>query len=100
MVGVAVRGAAPCQAGANPNPVLGSRAMEPLSQQSAQQNDESVEERPGQRPAAKPPQFDPAFRERLYDLFRWRRDVRRFKRVKLPTGTIVRLISIALPRSV
>jgi 5,6-dimethylbenzimidazole synthase len=42
-----------------------------------------------------PPEFDAEFRERLYDLLRWRRDVRRFKRVALPDGTIERLISIA-----
>jgi 5,6-dimethylbenzimidazole synthase len=42
-----------------------------------------------------PPEFDAQFRERLYDLLRWRRDVRRFKRVALPDGAIERLISIA-----
>jgi 5,6-dimethylbenzimidazole synthase len=41
------------------------------------------------------PQFDAAFRARLYDLLRWRRDVRRFRRERLPEGTIERLISIA-----
>ena len=41
------------------------------------------------------PEFDAAFRERLYDLLKWRRDVRRFKRAPLPPGTIERLISIA-----
>jgi 5,6-dimethylbenzimidazole synthase len=43
----------------------------------------------------KPPQFDSEFRARLYDLLKWRRDVRRFKRDPLPQGTIERLISIA-----
>jgi 5,6-dimethylbenzimidazole synthase len=42
-----------------------------------------------------PPEFDAAFRQKLLDLLRWRRDVRRFQRRKLPHGTIERLISIA-----
>jgi 5,6-dimethylbenzimidazole synthase len=42
-----------------------------------------------------PPQFDAAFREKLRDLLKWRRDVRRFKRDALPEGTIERLIEIA-----
>jgi 5,6-dimethylbenzimidazole synthase len=42
-----------------------------------------------------PAQFDSAFRERFYDLLRWRRDVRRFKRDSLPHGTIERLIGLA-----
>ena len=41
------------------------------------------------------PEFGPEFRERLYDLLKWRRDVRRFKRTPLPQGTIERLIAIA-----
>jgi 5,6-dimethylbenzimidazole synthase len=41
------------------------------------------------------PQFDAGFRARLYDLLKWRRDVRRFKRDALPHGTIERLLSIA-----
>src|SRR5262245_4223882 len=41
------------------------------------------------------PEFGPEFRERLYDLLKWRRDVRRFKRIPLPAGTIERLIAIA-----
>jgi 5,6-dimethylbenzimidazole synthase len=41
------------------------------------------------------PQFDAAFRERLRDLLRWRRDVRRFKRTPIPSGTIERLIGVA-----
>src|SRR5262249_38059887 len=48
-------------------------------------NEESVAERG--------PQFGPEFRERLRDLLKWRRDVRRFKRAKLPEGTIERLIA-------
>ena len=42
-----------------------------------------------------PPEFDAAFRERLYDLLKWRRDVRRFKRSALPEGAIERLIGLA-----
>jgi 5,6-dimethylbenzimidazole synthase len=41
------------------------------------------------------PKFTPAFVAKLRDLLRWRRDVRRFKRTKLPEGTIERLISTA-----
>jgi 5,6-dimethylbenzimidazole synthase len=41
------------------------------------------------------PEFGPEFRELLYDLLKWRRDVRRFKRTPLPAGTIERLIAIA-----
>jgi 5,6-dimethylbenzimidazole synthase len=39
--------------------------------------------------------FDAAFRERLHDLFAWRRDVRRFRTDPLPAGTLERLIDIA-----
>jgi 5,6-dimethylbenzimidazole synthase len=42
-----------------------------------------------------PPEFDAEFRERLYDLLRWRRDVRRFKRVSLPEGAVEHLIGLA-----
>jgi 5,6-dimethylbenzimidazole synthase len=45
--------------------------------------------------AGKAPEFDAGFRERLLDLLRWRRDVRRFKRMPLAPGTIERLIGIA-----
>ena len=45
--------------------------------------------------ASQAPEFDAAFRERLHDLLKWRRDVRRFKRDKLPEGTIERLIATA-----
>jgi 5,6-dimethylbenzimidazole synthase len=45
--------------------------------------------------AEKAPQFDAEFRERLRDLLRWRRDVRRFKRTKLLEGTIERVIATA-----
>ncbi|MEK9671052.1 MAG: 5,6-dimethylbenzimidazole synthase [Rhodospirillaceae bacterium] len=42
-----------------------------------------------------PPVFDAAFRDRLHDLFRWRRDVRRFHADALPEGLIEHLISQA-----
>lgn len=42
-----------------------------------------------------PPEFDAEFRERLCDLLRWRRDVRRFKRNPLPEGAVERLIGLA-----
>ncbi|MGH6792099.1 MAG: 5,6-dimethylbenzimidazole synthase [Methyloceanibacter sp.] len=45
--------------------------------------------------ASRSPEFDAEFRERLLELLRWRRDVRRFKRTPLPPGTVERLISIA-----
>ena len=45
----------------------------------------------GGEPAA----FDDAFRQRLRDLFVWRRDVRRFRRDPLPPGAIERLIETA-----
>ena len=45
--------------------------------------------------AERAPQFDTEFRERLRDLLKWRRDVRRFKRDKLAEGTIERLIATA-----
>jgi 5,6-dimethylbenzimidazole synthase len=41
------------------------------------------------------PHFDAAFRARLHDLFRWRRDVRRFRTDPLPSGAAERLIEIA-----
>jgi 5,6-dimethylbenzimidazole synthase len=45
--------------------------------------------------AYRPPKFDAAFREHLYDLLKWRRDVRRFKRGSLPEGAVERLIGLA-----
>ena len=45
--------------------------------------------------AYRAPEFGPEFRERLYDLLKWRRDVRRFKRASLPPDTIERLLGIA-----
>ena len=45
--------------------------------------------------ASQLPEFEATFREKLHELLRWRRDVRRFKRTELAPGTIERLISIA-----
>jgi 5,6-dimethylbenzimidazole synthase len=47
--------------------------------------------------AAKKPRskFDGAFRQRLRELLVWRRDVRRFLRDALPSGTIEELIALA-----
>jgi 5,6-dimethylbenzimidazole synthase len=42
-----------------------------------------------------PPCFDAAFRAQLYELFVWRRDVRRFGREPLPDGALGRLIGEA-----
>jgi 5,6-dimethylbenzimidazole synthase len=39
--------------------------------------------------------FDEAFRRQLRELFRWRRDVRRFRSDPLPDGTMERLVEIA-----
>ena len=41
------------------------------------------------------PDFDAAFRTRLQELLRWRRDVRRFRRDALAAGTLERLIETA-----
>lgn len=45
--------------------------------------------------ASRPMDFDDAFRARLRDLLVWRRDVRRFRRDPLPSGTLERLIQLA-----
>jgi 5,6-dimethylbenzimidazole synthase len=45
--------------------------------------------------AGTPTDFDDAFRARLRDLLVWRRDVRRFRRDPLPSGTLERLIHVA-----
>ena len=45
--------------------------------------------------APAPPVFDAAFRSGLADLFRWRRDVRRFRRDPLPEGLIEELLGLA-----
>ncbi|HWI27347.1 MAG TPA: 5,6-dimethylbenzimidazole synthase [Stellaceae bacterium] len=39
--------------------------------------------------------FDADFRERLGELIRWRRDVRRFRRDPLPEGMVERLLALA-----
>lgn len=41
------------------------------------------------------PRFDGHFRAELEELFRWRRDVRRFRLEALPVGTLERLIGLA-----
>ena len=41
------------------------------------------------------PDFDADFRARLHALLAWRRDVRRFRREKLPLGMIERLVALA-----
>jgi 5,6-dimethylbenzimidazole synthase len=46
-------------------------------------------------PRSLAPQFDDVFRARLRDLIAWRRDVRRFRRDALPSGTLERLIAYA-----
>ncbi len=66
--------------------------MEPSRQQFAQRTPQDTE-----APSAQsvPPRFDAETRARLYDLLRWRRDVRRFQRTPLPDGTLERLIGLA-----
>jgi 5,6-dimethylbenzimidazole synthase len=44
---------------------------------------------------ARQSEFDDAFRRRLRELLTWRRDVRRFRRDALPSGTLERLIGLA-----
>ncbi len=44
---------------------------------------------------ASPPDFSDDFVEELHTLFRWRRDVRTFRRDALPDGTFERLVRIA-----
>lgn len=46
-------------------------------------------------PPALAPDFDPAFRDQLQALFRWRRDVRRFRRDPLPGDVLPRLVETA-----
>ncbi|MBV8447935.1 MAG: 5,6-dimethylbenzimidazole synthase [Hyphomicrobiales bacterium] len=41
------------------------------------------------------PDFDPSFRAKLHELFRWRRDVRHFRRSPLPSGALQRLLDAA-----
>ncbi|MCQ8241299.1 5,6-dimethylbenzimidazole synthase [Rhizosaccharibacter radicis] len=42
-----------------------------------------------------PPEFGQQFREELHALFRWRRDVRRFRPDPLPPGALERLVEVA-----
>lgn len=46
-------------------------------------------------PAPSPPSFDTAFRARLADLFRWRRDVRRFRGDAVPDALVADLLGLA-----
>ena len=46
-------------------------------------------------PPTPAPEFDPAFRDQLQALFRWRRDVRRFRRDPLPSDVLPRLVETA-----
>ncbi len=46
-------------------------------------------------PHATGPVFDDAFRAQLLELFRWRRDVRRFRAEPVPAGLLDRLLDIA-----
>jgi 5,6-dimethylbenzimidazole synthase len=46
-------------------------------------------------PPGQSPGFDPAFRDRLRELFAWRRDVRCFRPDPLPAGVVEHLIEIA-----
>ncbi|MCW9034353.1 MAG: 5,6-dimethylbenzimidazole synthase [Rhodospirillales bacterium] len=41
------------------------------------------------------PDFDEAFKDKLEDLFRWRRDVRKFKTDPLPVDLVDKILSIA-----
>jgi len=45
-------------------------------------------------PAATPPVFDDAFRDKLADLFAWRRDVRRFRREPVPEALLASLLDL------
>lgn len=49
----------------------------------------------GETCAATPPDFDPGFKAGLLDLFRWRRDTRRFRTTPLAPGCLERLVEIA-----
>lgn len=50
---------------------------------------------PVDAPAAMPPVFDCIFQDRLGDLFRWRRDVRRFRRDPVDPQAIEELVALA-----
>ncbi len=45
--------------------------------------------------AAQPPAFDATFRDKLVDLFRWRRDVRHFRPDPVPEATLAALLELA-----
>src|ERR1700756_1243819 len=47
------------------------------------------------RPAPTVPVFDEAFRAQLRELFKWRRDVRHFRREPLPAGLLDELLDMA-----
>ncbi|MBK8175425.1 MAG: 5,6-dimethylbenzimidazole synthase [Rhodospirillales bacterium] len=47
-------------------------------------------------PIDRPPQFDAAFCRKLEELFRWRRDVRRFRTDAVDPGMIDKLIALAM----
>ncbi len=55
----------------------------------------SIPQVEGAGAAKRPTSFDPAFRARLRELLIWRRDVRRFRRDPLPSGTLESLIELA-----
>jgi 5,6-dimethylbenzimidazole synthase len=48
-------------------------------------------------PPATAPSFDAAFRDELQALFRWRRDVRRFRRDPLPEGRLAPSVGLSEP---
>jgi 5,6-dimethylbenzimidazole synthase len=50
---------------------------------------------PQRKQPARSPEFGTDFRARLLELLRWRRDVRAFRREKLPDGAVEQLIEIA-----
>ena len=50
---------------------------------------------PGHPAPSAPPVFDARFRESLTDLFRWRRDVRRFRPEPLDENTVDELLALA-----
>jgi 5,6-dimethylbenzimidazole synthase len=80
--------------------MLGFAAMKAFGEQYQQRSAREPEQEsdtPSQRrgPREPVPDFDGAFRAKLYDLLRWRRDVRRFKRDTLPKGLIERLLGLA-----
>ncbi|MEQ9574239.1 MAG: 5,6-dimethylbenzimidazole synthase [Rhodospirillales bacterium] len=54
-----------------------------------------MSDRPDPGPGTQPPDFDAAFRDKLRDLFLWRRDVRRFRGDALPAGLLESLLAQA-----